>query len=167
MQNENLLKVINAMVCETTIGKRGEDGTKTFQLNLANMSINGIVAILRYGAQRIVNDRCGGSDKTLKDKEAIASMICGQLMDGSIGERKERAAGVDLLTQFARKVAIRLIKAKDKAKLKGLEGEKLAEIVDAFILKNEKVILPMAQAELDAANAEREAMAGLAAELEF
>lgn len=72
---------IDANVLESTVAG------KVFQLQLADASNDGLVKVLRYGFQRLINDGCGGSDKTEADKHLIAEKRVAAVRDGSIAYR--------------------------------------------------------------------------------
>lgn len=73
--------------------------------------------VIRYGVQRIINDRAGGKDKTIEQKHADAQKMYDALVTGTIPTRGN--AGVDSLTVETRRLALKAwLGTKDQTKAK-------------------------------------------------
>lgn len=146
---------ILAMTFSTRIAK-----TQTFTRPMADFPDVSILTMLAHGAQRKVNDACGGADKTATEKVSIAEAVIADLIAGVVSKRRT-ATGADAETLAARKVMRGLLPALlDKESLRtfrALEPIDQLSKLDGWIEAN------MADAEFEAAviaemeRAEREA----------
>lgn len=97
------------LVLETTLGKR-DGGGKTLQVRLGDFPPNAVEKILRYGFQRIFNDKVGGSDTKLEDKVIDAQAMIERFKAGNIG--RVSVAGVDSVTAEIRAIVRVLLRKK-------------------------------------------------------
>ena len=65
---------------------------KVMQMQLSAIGPKSLRRIFRYGFQRSVNDRCGGSDKTAEDKHKLANAILTAMEDDTFGEGRAASA---------------------------------------------------------------------------
>lgn len=77
--------------------------------------------IIRYGFQRIVNDRCGGKDKDEAEKHKLAATVVQHLVDGTTPTRGN-GDGADPVTKRMRKNLKAIIKAKKPERFKELNA---------------------------------------------
>jgi hypothetical protein len=130
---DQLSEMIETLVLETTIGARGSDNPKTFQVRAADMALNSIAKSLRYGFQRWLNDRVGGDSMTYDEKIADTEIFLATVMDGTwaINARGPKASA-DPLARYRSRVAILRLK---KAGLwpKGIKGDDATKLVADYI----------------------------------
>lgn len=141
---DELFKYMTELVAETTIGRRevGEDA-KVFQVKFADLPLVAIDRIIRYGTQRFINDKLGGSDKTLATKCEMASNIIVELYNGEVSKRRE-SVDVDPMSKF-RVEALKELAGKDAwAKLNKAENK--GELIAAALKKHAETIEPRAEA---------------------
>lgn len=76
MQNfKDFTEALATRKMTTTVGARSGDG-QAIEWSPANMPAEALMRIFEYGAQRIFNDRVGGSDSTVAEKaEAVRAMV--------------------------------------------------------------------------------------------
>jgi len=108
---------------------------RTYTLPGHAMPIASIIRAFEYGFQRIVNDKCGGADKTDEEKDRIASLQVGRLATGEIAERATRGTGVDEFTEYARRTMLGLL-AKPKRKELAAMPDKGIAWLDERIARN-------------------------------
>ena len=157
-----LFKYMTELVAETTIGRRevGEDA-KTFQVKFADLPLVAIDRIIRYGTQRFINDKLGGSDKTLAMKCEMASDIIVELYNGTVSKRRE-AVPADPMSKF-RIEALKEIAGDSWAKINKLENK--GEIIAAALVKHAERIEPRAMELKALDDKKREGAAKIAAKL--
>lgn len=115
---------------DVTIGKR--DGIKhSFVVDLGKLPMASINAILTYGIQRIVNDKCGGADKTADEKAEIARKTIERLNDGSIAMRMPRSEGEPEINRFIRAEVRRCLSTESKREYKALAADDRDDYLDA------------------------------------
>lgn len=133
-----MAKLNDDMMLETTIAK-----TKTFQFRLGDMPQEAIEKMLRYGAQRVFNDRVGSMEKypTTESKVAEVEAMLARFKAGQIG--RVVGTGVDAITKLARQLVRAALKASnpDGAKrLAAKEKDEQAATLDALIAKNPQFV---------------------------
>lgn len=96
-----------------------------------------LLHVLEYGAQRIVNDKCGGNDKTPEKKAEIARASITRLTTAPYVRRAVRGASVEPIVRFIRDVLRGIMsdsrfadRAKEYKALK--EAEAREEYLDAW-----------------------------------
>lgn len=112
---------------------------KRFILDWDKLPDNSKDRIIRYGVQRIINDRCGGSDKTEADKHATAQKMVDALVSGELPTRG--GGGADPILVESRRLAIKAwagtkdaAKAKDRAAaLKEMSADEKRDLADKVI----------------------------------
>jgi len=124
----------------------------------AEIPIVSLIKILEYGFQRIVNDKCGGSDRTAKQKDEIASAVIQRILDGSIAARRVGAASADPMDKWRDRAALALIQTHAPKLIAGLKGEERADKIDAFAAKNAALVEKTAQELMAADQALRKSM---------
>lgn len=124
---------------------------KTFQVELAKLPNVSLVRIFRYGMQRIVNDRCGGADKTSEEKHAIATDVIAKLLAGEFNRTARTGDPLAKYRKYIRAI-LRVAKiggtpVKESKAFKDAENKNeylddlfanLDEKLSAFILKRAK-----------------------------
>lgn len=161
---------LETMVLESTIGARGDEADRhTFQIPATALCNAALLECVRYGFQRKLNDRIGGSDMTTKAKIADTEIWLPTFLDGTWRVESKRSASVSIETRIAREVAKRAIIAKDKSKLEGLKGDDLTAYLDGFIAKNgdKPAFAAEVSRRVAEAKAQAQAVNALADELEF
>jgi hypothetical protein len=95
-----LFAMMTALVAETTIGKRADgEESRTFQVVVADLPLVSIDRVLRYGIQRFINDKVGGSDRDMKTKCDMVSDIIVDLYAGDVSKRRE-SLPADSMSKF-------------------------------------------------------------------
>ena len=96
---------------------------KTYQATLKDIANAGLVKVFQYGFQRIVNDRCGGSDRTDEQKDELAKGRINDILSGEIAVRASTPG--DPLLRYRRSVVRDYIKrnGSDELKAKYKEDE--------------------------------------------
>lgn len=120
-----------------------------------------LVKIIEYGFQRIVNDKCGGSDRTAAQKDEIAVSVINRILDGSIATRRVGAASVDPMDKWRDKAALAVIQTQAPKLIAGLKGEERADRIDAFAAKNATLIEKLAAELMEADRALRASAAAI------
>lgn len=103
------------MVLECTIARRNGDG-KVIQAKLGDFPANAIERILRYGFQRIFNDRVGGSDSTAEDKVKDAEAMIARFKAGTVGRQPK--VGLSAVEAEFRKLVRAKLTKEQREKLK-------------------------------------------------
>lgn len=75
----------------------------TYQFDPAKMTNAALLYLIEYGAQRVVNDRCGGKDKTAEDKAKIALATIARLESPDFTERAPRGSS-DPIIPYVRNI---------------------------------------------------------------
>lgn len=78
------------MIVETTIAKR--DGGQTLQAKLGEFPVNAIEKFIRYGFQRVFNDKIGGKDTDAAEKVMAAREMMQAYKEGRVGRAIRAAA---------------------------------------------------------------------------
>jgi hypothetical protein len=151
------------LLLESTIGARGDESERhTFQVPAKALCNAALLECIRYGFQRKLNDRIGGSDLTTKAKVEELSLWLPAFIDGTWkAETKARASGVSLEVRFGREIAKKAIIAKDKSKLNGLKGDDLTAYLDKVLAAN----VTKWQVQIDKLVADHKAQAAMVASL--
>lgn len=139
-------------ILETRIG--GKESGKVLQAAWGDFPPAAQERIIRYGFQRIFNDRVGGSDTGPEEKVAEATAMIERFKAGEVG--RQAAAAVDPVTHEARLIVAALLRAKHKdrwAEVKDLEKAERNEALDAIVAKN-PAIVEKAKAEVKRKQAE-------------
>ena len=102
-------------VGEATVNK------KTYQVALNEIPNASLVKIFSYGLQRIVNDKCGGSDKDDEEKDRLATERIASILDGTVAIRTSRSES-DPLARYIRGII--------REHLTGKAKEKYADLAD-------------------------------------
>lgn len=90
---------------------------KRFILDWTTLPANSQDRIIRYGVQRIINDRCGGSDRTEAEKHDIAQKMLDALKSGELPTRG--SGGDNPVLVESRRLALKAwLGTKDQAKAK-------------------------------------------------
>lgn len=110
----------DANVAEATVNG------KTYQVDLTKVPNASLVRIFRYGMQRIVNDRCGGADKTDDDKAKTASGMIEAILSGDIATRRA-SSGEPALNAYIRKIVRKAMGEASKAKYDAIPSDDQAE----------------------------------------
>ena len=155
MSNIEITIVLDSAILESTVAG------KVFQADASKMDNAGLAKVLRYGFQRIINDGCGGSDKTESDKHAIAEKRVASVMDGSIAERATRGTADEhaAYRKELNELLNGIIKQKDsKAKA---NQETRDKVWDQLPDDTRKALVSTALARHEKAKAELAALAGL------
>lgn len=131
-----LYALVTNLVHGVVIGKRGDE-SKGFEVHAKDMTIGAIEYVLRYGIQRGVNDRCGGSDRTLEEKAEIAQDIITSWYTGTMRQRANAANPVDAFTAFCHRAAWATLAKAEKKRLadspeKDAKEKHLATMVAAW-----------------------------------
>jgi hypothetical protein len=163
--NDELIALFNGLLLETTLGKRSGEDKKTFQLPAEKLHISAVEKVMRYGFQRLVNDRVGGDDMKLDDKIADSEIFLGKLCDGT-WRTEARRQSADLFTTVARKHVIGLL-PKEKRKELAESPDKGVAYLDAVFAKNEAKLRPEVEAIIQRMREEAEARAKLADTLDL
>ncbi len=77
--------------------------------------------VIRYGVQRIINDRCGGSDRTPDEKHDIAAKMIEALVSGTMPTRGN-GDGADSVTKRMRKNLKAIIRERKPERYKELNA---------------------------------------------
>lgn len=145
---DELWTLFEGLLLESEIGKRSGNG-KVFQAKATDLHLTSVEKALRYGFQRWLNDRVGGSDITDADKHTDTELFLAKVMDGT-WRHEAKAKGVDTATQYNRKAAIQIWKDnKTNPKVKAwlaLKGDELVAAIDGFIVKNAESVATRADA---------------------
>lgn len=160
------IKVPDGYLFESTVNE------VTYQFDPSKMVNAALLYLIEYGAQRAINDRCGGSDKTDDKKAEIATKTIERLMSADFTERAPRGTG-DVLLPYVRSIVRTALKAKPKsdetrkAYTAEKDGDKRNAILDAIIAKQsykaQAALRKQAEADKLAADAERKRLAEQAA----
>jgi hypothetical protein len=132
---------------------------RPYMLKGEEIPIVSLVKIIEYGFQRIVNDKCGGADRSADEKDRIATSVIYRILDGLIAARRVGAASVDPMDKWRDRAALALIKTHAPQLIAGLKGEERADKIDAFAAKNEALVEKTAQELMAADRALRDSMA--------
>lgn len=154
-------------ILETTLGKRGDGDTFTLQATWGDLPANAQERIIRYGFQRIFNDRVGGSDKTLDDKVKAAKEMLEAFKRGEV--HAVRTSSGDPVLDETRRLALAAWKLangdkaeSDKriARVKAMDDDERDAHADAILHKaGDKVVAALtekAKAEIARKAKERE-----------
>lgn len=110
VENANAIFADGDMLLDVTVAGR------TTQVRLGNLPFVAIEKVLRYGMQRLVNDKCGGSDRTDEEKHKLADEIVARLKAGEVG-RAPGAPKADAVTAEARKLIFKALPEAARKKL--------------------------------------------------
>lgn len=138
LTKENLWTIFESMMLETTIGKRADEGGRTFILSATELHEASVRKVMAYGFQRWLNDRIGGSDTTIANKIADTSLFLAKVKDGTwVHVARE---SVDHVQAWNRKAALVILKslAKTDSKVKAALGDKdtMTAYVDNYVESN-------------------------------
>lgn len=162
---KTLGEAVLAAAFPTTIAK-----TETLNVAMADMPINSILELLRYGAQRKFNDAIGGSDKSPGDKVAMAKSMLEDFKTGVIGKRRE-SASVDARTTIARQIMFAWVRPKlskeQKAKIKAMEADARVKWLDDMIARNKDTFDMDAKVDAELARRAEEAKALASMDIEI
>lgn len=162
---DELTALFNGLLLETTLGKRSGEDKKTFQLPAEKLHISAVEKVMRYGFQRLVNDRVGGDDMTLEDKIKDSEIFLGKLCDGT-WRTEARRQSADLFTTVMRKHVIGLL-PKEKRKQLAELADKGVAYLDAVFAKNEAKLRPEVEAIIQRMKEEAEAKARMVDDLDL
>lgn len=123
--------------------------------------------IIRYGVQRIVNDRCGGADRTVEEKHELAAKMVEALVTGTVPARGN--GGVDPILVETRRLALKAWLAKDSKREKPDDKTARDELADKILAavpaEVRAKLEAMGAAEVKRKLAEREAKRNAAAKV--
>lgn len=143
---------------EVTFASNKADKRETVQVG--SLPESSIMAILRYGAQRFINDKLGGADVTQAEAEEKFSDIMSQLREGWVDRRGQGGGtSVDPIEREMAKLARERVKAALKAKgipLKEVSKEKMADFIQQVVAKSEKDLRAKAEQIVAAKNTKLE-----------
>lgn len=134
---------------------------RPYTVHGSKLPIASIIKAWEYGFQRIVNDKCGGLDKTDADKDRIASATIARLLDGTIAMRRVGTASADPMDKWRDKAALALIQMRAPAVIKGLKGDERADAIDAWAGVNAAMVDKVAADMMKADAALRESIAAM------
>lgn len=153
--NTELTALFADLVCGVTLGKRAGDVTETVTCKIADLPINAIESIFRYGFQRRFNDAVGGADTSVVDKAKAVRDMIERYKRGEVG--RQAAEGITDLVYESRIIAANLLrkhKPDEWKALKDADKKALNARLDEIVAKN-AVIAEEAQAVLDRKAKER------------
>ncbi len=104
---------------------------KRFILDWDKLPANSQDRIIRYGVQRIINDRCGGADRTTEEKHDIAQKMVDALLSGELPTRGN--GGVDPVLVETRRLALKAWLAKDDKRKAPDDKTERAALADKII----------------------------------
>lgn len=160
-----LYALVTNLVHGVVIGKRGDE-SKGFEVHAKDMTLPAIEYVLRYGIQRGVNDRCGGSDRTLEEKAEIAQDTIISWYTGTMRQRANAANPVDAFTVFCHRAAwATLAKAEKKRLADSPEKDAKDKYLADIVAKWSPEMLAMVREEFDAETAANARKAKLVAML--
>ena len=109
-----------------------------YPMDVAKMTNEALAHVFEYGAQRIVNDKCGGKDKMPADKAKLATETVTRLETAPYVRRASAAEG-DPLAYYVRQYFRDAFKADattESAKaFKALKGDARSEFLDNLFAK--------------------------------
>lgn len=94
----------------------------TYQVDLTKVPNASLVRIFRYGLQRIVNDRCGGADKTDEKKAEIATGMIEAILSGEIAARRA-STGEPAINAYIRKIVRTVLGDESKTKYAAIPSD--------------------------------------------
>lgn len=155
-ENGNMAELGNALLqIELTFRskKAGVDETAA----LAELPLSSIEAVIRYGAQRFINDKLGGSEVGEAEAKEKFAEIMAQLREGWIDRRGTGggASPVDPVEKEALGMARERVKAVLRAKgikQKDLGPEKVAELSQAMLEKDRENLMEAARRTVEMRN---------------
>lgn len=167
--NETLGAAIRAELFETTIGRGKADG-RTFIVPLAEMPVESVLTLLRYGVQRKFNDAVGGSDTDVATKVAEVAAMIDEYKSGVTSKRRGASAGVPDETRIGRKLLRAALPSKlgkdGMAKFRALEADAQEAKLDEWLAQG-AVPASIIEEELAREKAERVRKASLGAGVSF
>lgn len=98
---------------DATLGEASVNDV-VYQVDLTKVPNASLVRIFRYGLQRIVNDRCGGADKTDEKKAEIATGMIEAILSGEIAQRRA-STGEPAINAYIRRIVRTVLGEKSKA----------------------------------------------------
>lgn len=127
------------MKLETRIAK-----TQTFDVLLGDLPLSAVRKTLRYGFQRWINDRVGGTEIPIETKLESTSLFLGDVLNDVW--QTSRSAPVSNETNVRRKVTLANLSADEKKSL--VDNPDRAEILDATFAENILELQPLFEAEM-------------------
>lgn len=129
--------------------------------------LSSVLRIFEYGVQRVINDRCGGSDKTAEQKHELAQSMVRRIIDGELGVRSNAAAGVDPFVSFMRREMLSYFNKTQKKALAEMDSDARIAAIDAAFAKNETKLRPAIESAWEMAKARKSDAANVAATLDL
>lgn len=162
----DLGKLVAEMTCTIELGKRAGE-TVVITERMADFPLIAIEKIMRYGFQRVFNDKVGGID-TVEEKVKVARSVIERFKKGDVG--RAMGEGVTDLQHEARLIAANLLRTKrpdEWKELKGAEKVVLNKRLDEIVAKFADTINAQAQEKLDEKARERARLAKLSVDIDL
>ena len=138
-----------------------------YTLSIDSLPTATIDKILTYGFQRLVNDKCGGADKSADEKAALAEAMIAKCVSGDWTRTRIES---DPVAKEMGREARRVIEGALKAAKREVTEEQMTAMVTAYVTKNEATLRANAEKTIEArkekAAREAAAMAGAASILD-
>lgn len=103
---------------------------RTFQMDARKMDNRGLAKLLRYGAQRFVNDGTGGSEKTDEVKFSIAETKVERIMTGEVNRISNPSDPHSRLRKYIRSILRNNESVRSVAQEKGVKPS--PDFLDSF-----------------------------------
>lgn len=129
------------------------------ELKLSDMAQASVLELIRYGAQRWLNDKTGGADKTPAEVDEIIKNNMEVLLSEEGWQATRKGSSKVALSPVAKIIFdLASSKIKDAIKTKGLTlkevgKEKIETLVEQYIDKNKEALETIAQAQIKQAQA--------------